>query len=556
LSHQISPKKMEKYFKSIVLVFGTFLILGWSVASPMQSSKYFELMKNIEIFTNLYKELNTYYVDELDPGKMMRIGLDAMVSALDPYTNYISETDIESYRLANEGKANGIGANSRKIGAFITLVEIYKDLSADEAGLKVGDIILAIDGQEVSGKNQDEVDNILRGYPGTKVNLTIQRPGTVQPFEVTVTRTEIESPNVPFSGLLKNDIGYINLTTFTQRAGANVGNALKNLQAENPGLKGVVLDLRDNGGGLLNEAINVCNIFIPNNQLVVTTKGKVKEWDRTFNTRNEPIDRSIPLAVIINKYSASASEIVSGVIQDYDRGVIIGQSSYGKGLVQNTRDIGYNAKVKLTTAKYYVPSGRCIQSVAYENGEPVKLPDSLRASFKTANGRTVLDGGGVDPDIEITHPSDLPLVKYLIDQHLIFEYVNTFTAKNPSIPNVGDFSFLNYDDFLSFLDGKNFQYQSIAKKLLEELANATAEEGIQSANELESLQNKLKEQQQKELQNLQTYIVPIIEKEIASRYYYQDGRIKMGLKNDAEISKAIEILSNPELYQTLLTSID
>jgi carboxyl-terminal processing protease len=545
---------MEKYLKPLVLV--AILMLGWSASPPLQSSKYFELMKNIEIFTNLYKELNTYYVDELDPSKMMRIGLDAMVSALDPYTNYISETDIESYRLANEGKANGIGANNRKIGEYITLVEIYKDLSADKAGLKVGDIILAIDGQEVRGKNKDQVDNILRGYPGTKVNLKIQRPGSGQPFEVAVTRTEIESPNVPFSGMLKNDIGYINLTTFTQRAGANVGNALKNLQAENPNLKGVVLDLRDNGGGLLNEAINVCNIFIPNNQLVVTTKGKVKDWDRTFNTRNEPIDQSIPLAVIINKYSASASEIVSGVIQDYDRGVLIGQSSYGKGLVQNTRDIGYNAKVKLTTAKYYVPSGRCIQSVAYNNGEPVKLPDSLRAPFKTTNGRLVLDGGGVDPDIEITHPSDLPLIKYLIEGHLIFEYVNSFTSKNPTLPSVDDFSFQDYNDFLSFLDKKNFKYQSTSKKLLEQLSNATTEEGIQGTEELQSLENKLLLHQKDELQKLQPYIVPIIEKEIASRYYYQDGRIRMGLKNDGEISKAIEVLSNPELYQSYLNTLD
>jgi carboxyl-terminal processing protease len=545
---------MEKYLKPLVLV--AILMLGWSASPPLQSSKYFELMKNIEIFTNLYKELNTYYVDELDPSKMMRIGLDAMVSALDPYTNYISETDIESYRLANEGKANGIGANNRKIGEYITLVEIYKDLSADKAGLKVGDIILAIDGQEVRGKNKDQVDNILRGYPGTKVNLKIQRPGSGQPFEVAVTRTEIESPNVPFSGMLKNDIGYINLTTFTQRAGANVGNALKNLQAENPNLKGVVLDLRDNRGGLLNEAINVCNIFIPNNQLVVTTKGKVKDWDRTFNTRNEPIDQSIPLAVIINKYSASASEIVSGVIQDYDRGVLIGQSSYGKGLVQNTRDIGYNAKVKLTTAKYYVPSGRCIQSVAYNNGEPVKLPDSLRAPFKTSNGRLVLDGGGVDPDIEITHPSDLPLIKYLIEGHLIFEYVNSFTSKNPTLPSVDDFSFQDYNDFLSFLDKKNFKYQSTSKKLLEQLSNATTEEGIQGTEELQSLENKLLLHQKDELQKLQPYIVPIIEKEIASRYYYQDGRIRMGLKNDGEISKAIEVLSNPELYQSYLNTLD
>ena len=509
-------------------------------------------MKNIEIYTNLYKELNTHYVEEIDPGKLMRIGLDAMVSSLDPYTNYISESDIEGFRIMSEGRYTGIGTQTRKIGNSITIVEIFEKLSADQAGLLVGDQIIEIDGRTTEGKTEEDVSDILRGFPGTSVQLTIKRPGQSEPISVTLPRTEVNVPNVPFSGMVSQEVGYVILTTFTQRAGANVFDAIKKLKEENPNMKGVILDLRGNGGGLLHEAVNVCNTFIPPNQLVVTTKGKLRETDRTFNTMSSPLDLDIPLAVLIDNYSASASEIVSGVIQDYDRGVLIGQQSYGKGLVQNTRDIGYNAKVKLTTAKYYIPSGRCIQSVAYENGEPVKVPDSLRSAFKTKNQRIVYDGGGVKPDIEVPHPGQIPLIKNLLDRHLIFEYVNHFASQNSSIPTIEEFKFSDYQDFLNFLNEKNFRFESETEKLLTSLVSKMGEEGIQGDSEIQALKSKLASSQEKGLNEYQDLIIPLIEKEIATRYYYQNGKIRMALKNDIEISEAIRILGNMEEYNKIL----
>jgi len=424
--------------------------LGMS-ATFQADNKEFEITKNLEIFVNLYRELNTYYVDELDPGELIRTGIDAMVGSLDPFTNYISESDIEGYRYMTEGRYNGIGAMSEMIDDYVTITELYEGQPAATAGLKVGDQIVAVDGKEARGKTPDEVNEILRGFPGTEVKLTLKRPGREETIDIRLVRDEVSIPNVPYKGLVSEDIGYIALTTFTRNAGRNVGKALKELQVEQPNLKGIVLDLRGNGGGLLTEAVNVANVFIPKNELVVTTKGKVKEWDRSFRTQNTPIDTDIPLVVLIDQNSASASEIVSGVIQDYDRGVLIGQRTYGKGLVQNTRDVGYNAKVKLTTAKYYIPSGRCIQSVKYEEGEPVHIPDDERQPFKTRIGRTVLDGGGVKPDILLEEITDNQVVKSLIEDHYLFDYVTQFCLENETIPEVEDFSFDAYADFQAFL---------------------------------------------------------------------------------------------------------
>lgn len=369
--------------KQMLRIAGIVAIVIIGIAASQQpANRHFEIIKNLEIFSNLYKEINTSYVDDVDPGTLMRTGVDAMMESLDPFTNYISESEIEGYRFMTEGKYNGIGAISKKIGDFVTITELYEDHAADNAGLRPGDKLVAIDGKDAKGKDPEALNNILRGFPGTEVVLTIRRPGTPEDFEVTLVRGEVQVPNVPYHGMVSDNIGYIALTTFTRQAGINVSKALNELKTENPNLKGVIFDLRDNGGGLLSEAVNVSNVFIPRNELVVTTKGKVKDWDRSFNTTGEATDTEISLTVLINKRSASASEIVSGVVQDYDRGVLMGQRSYGKGLVQHTRDIGYNSKLKLTTAKYYIPSGRCIQSVEYENGEPVDIPDEKRTQFK------------------------------------------------------------------------------------------------------------------------------------------------------------------------------
>jgi carboxyl-terminal processing protease len=543
---------MKRIFKiSAILVV---LVLGMATTFAPTNNKYFEIIKNIEIFTNLYRELNTYYVDEIDPSQLMRTGIDAMVESLDPYTNYISETDIEGYRFFTEGRYNGIGASSLMMGDYVTITQLYKDQPADNAGLRVGDQIMAIEGQDAKGRTPEQVNNFLRGVAGTAVTLTIKRPGTPEPFDVELTRGEVKVPNVPYYGMVDDKVGYIALTTFTQKAGQNIANAFNELKKDQPALEGIILDLRNNGGGLLNEAVNICNIFIPKDEVVVKTKGKVKDWDITFKTLRSPIDTEIPLTVLINKNSASASEIVSGVMQDYDRAVLIGQRSYGKGLVQNTKDIGYNSKVKLTTAKYYIPSERCIQSVEYADGEPVDIPESRRARFKTRNGRTVLDGGGVKPDVVLKKPTDGGVIKSLIDQHLIFDYVTDFCMKNDSIPPVEEFEFTEFDGFVSFLKNRKFEYVTETEKTLNKLMKTLEKDGYGLSAEVSALEDKVQQAKTDEIIANKDAIINLIEKEIAGRYYYQRGQIKMGLENDMEIEEAIKLIKDQKRYKEILGS--
>jgi carboxyl-terminal processing protease len=529
------------------------LFLGMAFTFTTNNGRYFEILKNIEIYTNLYKELNTAYVDDIEPSQMMRTGIDAMVSSLDPYTNYISENEIESYRLNTEGRDNSFGAQLKKIGDYATITEVYKDQPADEAGLKPGDQILEVDGKDAKGKSVDEMAGIMRGSPGSLMTLTIQRPGTADPFRVSVERTRVEVPNVPYHGMLTDDIGYINLTTFTRNAGRNVANALKELKTQNPDLKGVVFDLRGNGGGLLSEAVNVSNVFIPRGELVAATKGRVKDWDRSYKTQNNPVDEEIPLVVVINDRSASASEIVCGTMQDYDRGVLIGQRSYGKGLVQNTVEVGYNSRLKLTIAKYYIPSGRCIQSVEYENGEPVDVPEDQRTPFKTRNGRTVLDGGGVKPDIVIPKVTDNKLAKALIDQDFVFRYATKWVQQHESIPSVEDFKFEDFDDFLNFVKAEGFEYISETEKAIDKLEATAEKEGFAFEDPLTTLRNSLKQTKIEDLRQFKVELTKMIEKEIAGRYYYQEGSIKMGLRNDNEIQEAIVLLNDSAKYKKILS---
>ena len=477
-----------------------------------------------------------------------------MLESLDPYTNYISETEIEGFRYITDGKYNGIGALIRKMGDYVTITEPYENCPADKAGLKAGDIIVAVDGKSAKGKSSDDVSNILKGFPGTEVVLTIQRPGEEKERKITMVRDEVVVPNVPYSGLISEDVGYIALTTFTRNAGKNVGDALKKLKEQQPNLKGVVFDLRGNGGGLLTEAVNVSNVFIPKSELVVTTKGKVVDWDRSFKTLNKPIDEEIPLVVLIDKGSASASEIVSGVLQDLDRAVLIGQRSYGKGLVQNTRDVGYNSKVKMTTAKYYIPSGRCIQGVSYDDGIPMDIPDSLRAVFKTRNGRTVLDGGGINPDLKMAKATDLSIIKGLTSKNLIFDYATEYSLKHQDLPAAQDFNFDDFEGFLNFVAVKEFQYDTDSEKALQELREEAKEDLYfdQIDEELEAIQTKILNRKKDDLRKYKMEIINLIEKEIASRFYYQKGKIEVGLKNDPEIKKAISLFEAPAKYKELI----
>ena len=537
--------------KNKTLILSAVLLLA---GAPLRSQqgKYFDISKNLEIFANAYREINHSYVDELDPGKVMRTGLDAMLEGLDPYTNYISETDIEGYRIQTDGKYNGIGAEGMQMGDYVIITEIYEKSPAHKAGLKVGDAIVAVDGQSAKGKTEVQVMEFLRGFPGTQADLLIRRPGENKDLKISLQREEVDIPNVPHSGLVAENIGYINLTTYTRDAARNVGTALQDLKTKNPHLKGVILDLRDNGGGLLNEAVNLVNLFVPRGELVASTKGKVPEWDNIFKTVNNPMDENIPLVVLINKMSASASEVTCGALQDLDRAVLMGQRSYGKGLVQNMKDLGYNARVKLTTAKYYIPSGRCIQAVRYKNGEPVDIPESERAQFKTRNGRTVLDGGGVKPDVLLPHDSAAGVVNALLRQHVIFDYATQYALKHPSIDSIELFAFTDWDDFSNFVQSRNFDYESASEKKLRELRAAAAGENYPIGADIQAMESKIKAGKKDELVKNKARILHEIEQEIVGRYYFQRGKVRKNLKNDPEVEEAVKLLNDPGRYRAIL----
>jgi carboxyl-terminal processing protease len=542
--------------KRNLLIVSACAILFVAANNRADHGKYFEISKNIEIFTNLYKELNTYYVDDVDPSKLMRTGVDAMLNSLDPYTNYISESEIEGYRYITEGKYNGVGASFYKLGETVFVTNIYENSPSQKAGLKAGDKILSVDGKSALNRSVDEVADILKGAPATDVELTINRPqldGSSKLMKIKVKRDEVTEENVPYFGMLNDKTGYIVLTTFTQKAGENVEKAFKELKEKNPNMKSLVFDLRGNGGGLLNEAVNICNIWIPKSEMVVTTKGKVIDWDRSFKTLNPSVDEQMPIVVLVDKGTASASEIVSGTLQDYDRAVVMGQRSYGKGLVQNMRDIGYNSKLKLTTAKYYIPSGRCIQAVKYENGKPVELPDSLRATFKTKAGRTVLDGGGIRPDVVIDKSGDLGLMKTLEEKYLVFDYVTLFALRNPTIEAPEKFKFTEFDDFVAFLTKRNFQYDSESEKLIKKLREEAKKEKYGTIeSELVAIEAKVQVDKKNDLQKHKAELVHEIENAIISRYYFEKGMIKMNLRNDAEIDSALKLLDDQAKYNALL----
>ncbi len=546
-SNHMSTRK--KIFSGLIAALA-FVVFTAATVSPV-NDKFFEIMKAIEVYTNVYKEVNTYYVDDIEPNKLMRTGIEAMVSSLDPYTNYISETDVELARLRQSGKYQGIGAKIEYIDGLPTIMVLFKDQPADKAGLKTGDRLLEIDGRETAGYNREQLEEIMRGFPGTTMKLTVERPGGGKK-NLELLRGDVSIPNVPYSGMLANNVGYVALTTFTQKAGKNVRDAVSKLRADNPDLKGVVLDLRNNGGGLLNEAVDIVNIFVPKDELIVTTKGKVREWDRSYKTKGNPLDLELPVAVLINNKSASASEIVSGALQDFDRGVLIGQRSYGKGLVQNIMETGYGSRVKITTAKYYIPSQRCIQALEYRDGKPFDIPDSERAVFKTRSGRKVLDGGGVAPDIDLPVLGGKNITKGLLEEHVIFDFVNEWVTNHNTIDSVADFRFKDWDKFISFLQRGDYEYTSKAEEALEKALEATKEEGYDIEAALKAIQAQVDQEQLAAIQGYKAEIISIIEKEIAGRYYYQRGEVQMGLRNDKEVQEAIAVLNDPARYAELL----
>ncbi len=546
----------QSIMKSKWMKLGAFvMVILLGIAATTDKDKLFEISKNIEIFINVYKELNSNYVDELDPNELMRTGIDAMVESLDPYTNYISETQVERYRISDDSKYQGIGAQVVKIGSNTFIQSPLEGGPAHSANLRAGDEILSINGTSTTELTEEEMERNIRGIAGTPLRLKVKKMANGEVEDIEVERGEVNIPNVPYAGFVKDNVGYINLTTFTANAGANISKELKKLKRENPNIEGVIIDLRFNGGGLLREAIAICNLFVQKDIEIVTTKGKVRDQDRSFKTMVPPVDIEIPVAVLINGRSASASEIVSGVIQDLDRGVILGQRSFGKGLVQNTFDIGYNNRVKVTTSKYYIPSGRCIQGVEYEDGKPVDIPDDKRSVFKTKNKRPVLDGGGVTPDVKLDKKELSPFVQSLLDQNMVFQYANDYVLSQDSIVDLVEFHFDQYDEFVKFVQQSDFSYKTYGEEAFDNFASEIEEDKKIDPTVNQQLKALRKTFQQSKASDFERYkdeLVNEIEKELISRYFYQKGKTQIGLRNDAEVDEAVAVLRDEARYKKIL----
>ncbi len=538
-------------FKKLVIIVNILLFAALSFGQD--NGRLYDIAKNIEVYTNIYKELNKNFVDEIDPNILMKKGIDAMTKSLDPYTRYFSESEAESFRISTEGKYSGIGSVMKMVDSLITIIDLYENGPSMKAGLKVGDQIMEVEGKSTLGKSSKEIVNIVRGAPGTSINFKIKRYGEDETRDVTIVRDEINISNVPYSGLLDNDIAYIHLSTFTENAGKNVKNALKKLK-DSVDIKGVILDLRGNGGGLLREAISVVNVFVDANEELVYTKGKVKEKNKTYHTLTKGFDTEIPLVVLINDRSASASEIVSGSIQDLDRGVLIGQKSFGKGLVQNIFPVGYNSKVKVTISKYYIPSGRCIQNKIYDDGKAVKIEKDKRSTFKTRNGREVFDIGGVEPDILMEKEKKSSFVNNLLKDYIVFKYVNEYLLKNKAPEKIEGFSYDDIDDFKSFLKEIDYNYETESEKTLKTLEESISKDELNDLlkSDLENLEKKIEQSKNSDIAKNKDILINLIGKEIIKRKFFKRGQILYSLKNDKEIQKAIEVLKSPSQYNKIL----
>lgn len=548
-------RKSGNKWKIAVLAVIATLTIGFVGAGD----KDFEMSKNLDIYHTLFRELSIYYVDEIDPGDLVKKSIDEMLKTLDPYTEFIPESAIEDFRIQTTGQYGGIGAIIREKGKYVEIVEPIADAPAHSAGINAGDIIKEIDGRDIADIDQDDVSELLKGEPKSKVTLTVETPYTGQIRKVDIVRQKIKVKSVPYYGMVADGIGYILLTSFTENCSQEVKDAMLNLKKNNQ-IKGLILDLRGNPGGLLNEAVSISNIFVDKGSEIVSTKGKVKVWNKTYYATSDPIDKSIPLAVLINSRSASASEIVSGVIQDLDRGVIIGTRSFGKGLVQTTRDLSYNTKLKLTTAKYYIPR-RCIQALDYshrnEDGSVGKVPDSLITKFQTRVGRDVYDGGGVLPDVKVESEIMSNIAYSLYSKNMIFDYATLYVQKHSSIggPDKFRISDDDYADFTNFLSDKSYDYTLESEKIIADLEKTIKHEKHSNSveSELEQLRTKLAHNKENDLQMRKSEISCLLQEEIVSRYYFQEGRAKAQLQNDSTLVKAIEVLNNPTEYQRLLS---
>src|SRR6056297_75477 len=551
--------KLDIMKKKLIWIVPAFLLLGVGITTTSYKDNSFEIVKNIDIYTSLFKELNTYYVDEIDPGEVVKTSIDEMLKSLDPYTNYIPESDIEDYRFMTTGNYGGIGALIRKNDDRVMVADPYEGFPAQKAGLRAGDVLIKIDDFDTKGKSLPDVSKKLKGQPGTKINVVIKRPGQDEKIEKEITRKKIHVPAVPWYGMRDDKIGYIRLSNFTHKVSEDVKDAVLDLKSQ--GAESYILDLRGNPGGLLMEAVEIVNLFAPKGELIVSTKGKVEKWNKEYYAQKEPVVPQMPVVAMVNSGSASASEIVSGALQDLDRAVVVGTRTFGKGLVQTTRPLSYNARLKITTAKYYIPSGRCIQALDYSNrqedGSVGKVPDSLITSYSTKNGRTVYDGGGIMPDIELEQPTLSKITVSLVRKQLIFDFATEFVNKNDSIDDPATYKISDetFEAFKVFLKDKTYDYKLRSEQELDKLKQMLKREKYLKIveNEIEALSKKLEHDKEQDLITFQDEIREMISEEISSRYYYEKGRIQTALQYDMYLDTAMNILKHKERYDTILT---
>jgi carboxyl-terminal processing protease len=547
-----------KQKKHIIFVAG-FLILFLSVGFSTLKNRDLELVKNLDIYYTLFRELNMFYVDETDPEELVTTSIEAMLSSLDPYTTFIPESDMDDFQFQTTGEYGGIGSLIRRSGEQVMIAEPYEGFPAAKSGVRAGDIILEVDGVPTKEMEIEKVSDKLKGKPGTELKLVIKRYGEEKNLEIPMVREKISILNVPYYGMIEPGTGYIRISNFTTGASYEVENALKELKRENE-LNSLVLDLRSNPGGLLLEAVRICNLFVDKGELIVSTRGKMAQWDSEYSTSREPLDKEIPLVVLVNRGSASASEIVAGALQDLDRAVIVGQRTFGKGLVQTSRPLKYNAQLKVTTAKYYIPSGRCIQALDYKHRNPDgsvgSVPDSLITEYTTRNERLVYDGGGIEPDFEVIPETLSEIALQLFTQSLFFDFAIRYRNTHDEIesPEIFSLSDDDYDLFEAFIEEKDFEFRTSSEKAFAQLVTSAKREKYYELAEAEfsSLEDKLSHNNLKDLETFEKEIRQILTEEIVNHYYFRAGRILSQIQEDPQLNKATEIINEPGMLKEVL----
>ncbi len=537
-------------------------VMGLSFWGFKTDQKNFEISKNLDIFYTLFRELNLFYVEDIKPEKLIKKGIDDMLESLDPYTTYIPEEDMDDFKFMTTGEYGGIGALISKRGDKILLAEPYEGFPAQKAGLKAGDIFVELDGKAINKSTVEEVSAMLKGPAKKVLKLKMLRPETKKPFEVDVVREEIKIDPVTYAGMINDKIGYVRLSSFTDGCADRIKDEFLNLR-DKKGAKALVIDLRSNPGGLLGEAVKMVNLFVKHGEEVVNTKGKVAQWDKTYRATEQPIDTIIPIVVLVNRGSASASEIVSGALQDLDRAVIIGKRTFGKGLVQTTRDLSYNTKLKVTTAKYYIPSGRCIQALDYshrnKDGSVGSIPDSLIHEFATKNGRKVFDGGGIIPDVKLDQDTLCDLAFKLIQDNIIFDFATKFAAVHATIaaPDQFEISDEVFNQFHQYLLERKFSYESRSGQILKGLIETAKRERAydETKAEFDALGKKLVINVDADLKKFKKEVCSVLADEIVTRYYYQKGAVMASFKDDTDLAKAKSVLSNHSEYLAILQPV-